>query len=196
MPSISSSQQPHVLGVKAIIDRLEATGVQLSKQTIRRGLYKAAVVIRDEARRKVPVKTGALKKSIIAQTRGTGFNPKNGKPTGHICVVTIDKKSFSLNKKRKAKGIKRVKGEKAYQKGQIYPRNYAHLVEYGTKPHSVGKGSKVKGGKQKGTKHPGARPKPFFRPALDTKSHEAMQTFEAYVRADVEKIASSKGAKK
>lgn len=38
-------------------------------------------------------------------------------------------------------------------------RKIAHLVEFGTAPHDQ---------PNRGVRHPGARPKPFFRPAFDT----------------------------
>ncbi len=40
---------------------------------------------------------------------------------------------------------------------------HAHLVEFGTEPHRVGKGL-----------HPGAAPRPFLRPAFDNKKEEAL----------------------
>jgi len=46
--------------------------------------------------------------------------------------------------------------------GQVYTRKkdgwYAHMVEYGTKPHWMPKRKWM---------HPGAKPKPFMRPAWD-----------------------------
>lgn len=49
---------------------------------------------------------------------------------------------------------------------------YSAYVEYGTKPHTAGKAGQVlrmeDGSIVRGPlKHPGSRPKPFFRPALD-----------------------------
>lgn len=58
------------------------------------------------------------------------------------------------------------------------PAFYAHLVEGGTKPHAVGKGSKLgRKGKadvgQTGKKHPGAKAQPFLKPAFESTKAEA-----------------------
>lgn len=78
----------------------------------------------------------------------------------------------------------------------------APWLEYGTDPHfisvddsqrdglsvrrvnqKVKQGSLVIGGQFVGTTvhHPGARPHPFLRPALDTKENEAMAAAQAYI---------------
>lgn len=44
-------------------------------------------------------------------------------------------------------------------------RKIAHLVEFGTAPHAQ---------PRRGIMHPGARPKPFFRPAFETTKGETM----------------------
>jgi len=43
---------------------------------------------------------------------------------------------------------------------------YAHLVEFGAKPHSLAKGARVAAGslQDRGPRHPGTRPQPFFFP--------------------------------
>jgi HK97 gp10 family phage protein len=207
MPPIATRQ--HVFGAREIIENLRAVGVNLSKSGIRRGLYASAAIIRDEARLRAPVRTGALRKSIVAQTRAAG-KFKNGKPTEHVAVVTIAKKAYARGKRGKARGVKRKQGQiMPYLRGQIYPRNYAHLVEFGTRPHAIGKGSdleitrgskrkgtrKTVAGPQKGRMHPGARPKPYFRPAFDTKLPAAEAAFKRVVMAEVEKATVRKLAK-
>lgn len=55
----------------------------------------------------------------------------------------------------------------------MVPKNYARLVEFGTAPHTVGAGDNrvVRPGhpkvRQFGPPHPGAKPKPFLRPAAE-----------------------------
>lgn len=51
---------------------------------------------------------------------------------------------------------------------------YAHMVEFGTKPHAIRKGGKVS--------HPGTSPRPFMRPALDSKSGEAVVAAGNYIK--------------
>jgi hypothetical protein len=94
-------------------------------------------------------------------------------------------------------GLIQVKGEGAY---------IAPWLEYGTSPHfisvddsqrqgmSVGRvnrslkaGSLIINGQFVGTTvfHPGARPHPFLRPALDSKEREAVAAAQSYINARV-----------
>lgn len=80
------------------------------------------------------------------------------------------------------------------------PYYYAHLVELGTKPHAVGKQSqrfKVRPtkqnpsgvpGMQRGGMHPGARPKPFLRPAVENNRAAMEAELERVVDAELERI--------
>jgi len=48
---------------------------------------------------------------------------------------------------------------------------YAHMVEFGTKPHIIGDGT-----------HPGVQAKPFMRPALDAQSQAAVVATGEYIK--------------
>ena len=48
---------------------------------------------------------------------------------------------------------------------------YAHMVEFGTKPHVIGDGT-----------HPGVQAKPFMRPALDAQSGAAIVAVGEYIK--------------
>lgn len=68
---------------------------------------------------------------------------------------------------------------------------YAHLVEFGAKPHFI-KASKAKalavgGGRLKSVHHPGARKHPFMRPALDATKQAAVLAFGQAVKAKLTK---------
>lgn len=52
-------------------------------------------------------------------------------------------------------------------------RKIAHLVEFGTAPHQQ---------PNRKRKHPGARPRPFFRPAFDAHSSEVLSELAQRVR--------------
>lgn len=54
----------------------------------------------------------------------------------------------------------------------------AHLVEFGTAPHMVGR-----------KMHPGARAKPFMRPALDENADEAVKRFGERLGPEIDKAA-------
>jgi HK97 gp10 family phage protein len=111
MPSVNDKI---VLNFRDVRKRLEDLPKKVVSKVVRRAIYAGATVIRDAAREKVPVETGALKKSIVAKA-----NTKRG---GEISAsVGVAKKRF-------------VKGKRAGR----YPRRYAHLVEFGT-AHSAPK---------------------------------------------------------
>lgn len=63
---------------------------------------------------------------------------------------------------------------------------YAHLVEFGTRPHVIkakpGKSMNVAGQPRKEVNHPGIVGKPFIRPAADTKFPEAVRAVVAKYR--------------
>lgn len=63
---------------------------------------------------------------------------------------------------------------------------YAHMVEYGTRPHTIApKRSAMQIGGQfvAGTvEHPGARPRPFMRPAADAQFSAAVAAVQKKVR--------------
>lgn len=172
----------YVLGLEDIRKNMLSLPKRLGNAVARRGLLAGAGVVRDEARRRAPQppaksnkgfsRTGALKKAIKSETRGV-FKDKSGKPTEHRAVVIIAKK-----------------GKKAGRS----VRAYAHFVEYGTRPHAVGKGSILepykrskKQKKQVGRMHPGTAAQPFMRPAFDTKKIEALHAIADKTREELAK---------
>lgn len=64
---------------------------------------------------------------------------------------------------------------------------YGHMVEFGTKAHRINpkraKALAIAGIAVRGVDHPGARPKPFMRPAFDSKSRAAIDAVAAQIRA-------------
>lgn len=71
--------------------------------------------------------------------------------------------------------------------------HYAHLVEFGTKPHLIpyGKNDPRRRGLSRGFRHPGTDPQPFIRPAFDSKKDEAVSIARDKLRAAV--LRSAKG---
>jgi HK97 gp10 family phage protein len=69
---------------------------------------------------------------------------------------------------------------------------YAHLVEFGTAPHEErpqnGRSLFFAGLARTVVHHPGASPKPFMTPALDTRAAEAVNTSAEYLRARLDKL--------
>jgi HK97 gp10 family phage protein len=167
-----------VLGLKDVQSRLLDLPRKVGMSVVRRNLYRGAVIIRDEARTLVAVRYGALQKSIAAQT------DRLGKERNVIVMrVLVLPNAFRLNEKSgRIKKQKRKKGERRYYRGEIYPRNYAHLVEFGTQPRPQGKGT-----------NPGVRPRPFMRAAFDLRKDEALDTIVRGIRDEV--INGAKGGR-
>jgi HK97 gp10 family phage protein len=68
----------------------------------------------------------------------------------------------------------------------------AHLVEFGTAAHTItaapGSALQLHGGQLvQSVEHPGARPKPFMRPALDSQTSTAVNASAHYIRARLAK---------
>jgi HK97 gp10 family phage protein len=60
---------------------------------------------------------------------------------------------------------------------------YAHLVEFGTKPHEVG-------GKYEGAEHPGTSPEPFFYPGYRAGRRRAKSRITRATKKAAQKVAS------
>lgn len=71
---------------------------------------------------------------------------------------------------------------------------YAHLIEFGTAPHTIrvreAKALRIgTGWSTREVEHPGARPYPFMRPALDEGTPEALEAMRVKLGKNVERIA-------
>jgi hypothetical protein len=69
------------------------------------------------------------------------------------------------------------------------PANVLHLLELGTQRHAVGKGEKRSLGirvNQTGGEHPGSRPFPMLRPAVEAKRAEAVAIAAAVLKRAIE----------
>ena len=95
-------------GLRDIVKKLEGLPPKVETRVVKVALYAGAVVIRDLARSRVPVNTGALKSRIIAKSkpirRGVFW-----------ASAGVAKGEFTT-------------GRRAGRQ----PRRYAHLVEFGT----------------------------------------------------------------
>lgn len=156
---------------REIVENLEKLGLTVKGNIIRNAMRAGAIVIRDEARKRVPIRTGSLKKAIGVKTAKTRPGSKNGPWIG---IVRIEKVAFDRNEKGKYKKVDRRvgRGTKRYRRGDIYPRNYDHLVEFGTKPHKIGK---------RGGMHPGTPARPYMRAALFAKKAAALEAIRQHM---------------
>lgn len=142
-----------IKGGKELDALLQQLPVEVETKILRNGLAAGANVIRDEARVLAPKKSGQMAKSIKT-------------------VRSVDKAGGQVVAKV------RLKGKHAF---------LGVWMEYGVLPHQIwvhsNKESLVINGVPIGKHvwHPGFAPKPFFRPAIDTKAEEAVQAVGNYL---------------
>lgn len=153
------SELRHVQGLAEIKRKLAEFPVRVEANVVRAALRAGAVVIRNEARGNVPVKSGLLKGTVRVSTFKKGAEL-------HATVKAGDPR-------------KRV--------------FYAHLVEAGTKAHEIRarKGGVLILGRRffvKSVAHPGAKAKPFMKPALAAGAGRALEAIAAKSRERLEKL--------
>jgi HK97 gp10 family phage protein len=84
---------------------------------------------------------------------------------------------------------------------RVVPSYYAHLVEKGTRAHSLNKGAKLgrKGkaniGQGTGKQHPGAKAKPFLGPAWESTKDQVGKVVTETIAAEVKKELRKNAAK-
>lgn len=150
----------NITGGKELAQFLQQLPVKLEKNIMRGALRAGAKVIADEAKINVPIQDGDLRRSIRVSS-----NAKRGR----------------VEAKAKAGG------KKAW---------YAAIVEFGAAPHIIkGKGGKMlKFTGRDGRKveiaqvsHPGFKPRPYLRPALDAKAKQSIVEVGNYIKARLTK---------
>lgn len=85
---------------------------------------------------------------------------------------------------QKVKAKARNGSEVRYVIGSYFHSGLLHLVEFGTQPHRQGQGD-----------HPGSRPQPFLRPAIDEGGGEAIDVFAKRIMEGVYQEGAKRRAK-
>ncbi len=144
------------------LDRVLATlPAKLEAKILRGAMRAGATVVLNEARARVPVKSGRLARTLRVTT-----SVRRGVVTARVTAGKLKK------------------GAKVF---------YAHMVEFGTGPHII----KARNAKRlrlhgnvfkKRVTHPGARKKPFLRPALDARSSAALDAVADYIRKRLDQV--------
>lgn len=161
-----------VKGLPEILKRLKALPEELRSRILSRAMRKGADLIREMAARMVPVRTGQLRDSILV--RQPSFRTHTN--------VTFNIAAHS---------------------------RIAHLVEFGTSAHPISPrtmGSRVgralrvammiQGHFVAGAvTHPGARPRPFMRPAFDQHADSVIAMVAHEVEKALAKVAAGVGGK-
>jgi HK97 gp10 family phage protein len=163
---MANSANVQIDGLKELYALLQDLPTKVEKNVMRGALRRGQTVFRDAAKALITDRTGALSKSV--RIRFKTKSEKRGWIRSHLIAGSKD----------------------AY---------YAHIVEFGSASYYTGKGKTVgkpytikgKNGRAlliaggnpvSSVTHPGARPKPFMRPAFDANNQRAINETAAYIR--------------
>ncbi|MCC6797718.1 MAG: HK97 gp10 family phage protein [Candidatus Hydrogenedentes bacterium] len=158
-------------GDKELIAKLNGLGGRVYRKVVARASRKAFAPVAKDAKAKAPKETGLLKKSM-------GVKQKRYPRAGRIITLVGPRTGFATDVT-----VNTPSGERTMRRD---PVKYAHLVEYGTAPHSI------KIGDGEPYQHPGGAPKPFMRPAFDNNESRAKQIMRSELAAGVVREAKSK----
>lgn len=175
-----------LLKAKVVVDTRGLAGLvtKAKERSITLRAVKAgARLVQADAKAAAPRRkgSGALRQSLgtkaVKGTRGS---------TVALAVVGARKKVV----KTLSRGNKSVR---------VVPAFYAHLVEKGTRPHAIGKGSKLgrKGkasGPQAGGMHPGAKAQPFLVPAWESNRSRAAEEAKKVLADEIQKAIAKAAA--
>jgi HK97 gp10 family phage protein len=157
--SYGYSDSIQITGLAELQTKLTAFGEKIANQVTQKALNEGANLIKDEAKRLAPEWEGYVNKD------GTIVLTHNLKVKG----VYIKIWAGNLKKNIKARNIRKT--EKGIKKAQTYVKQaeayYAKWVE----------------GIENGTSR--QTPKPFMRPAFETKKDEAVSLFEKYINEEI-----------
>lgn len=162
----------NVKGLKELNALLQSLPVKVEKNILRGAMRAGANVVKNEAKLLAPV----------------------GNPSGRNATLYGGYRGAlrdSIRVSGQAKGgnvIASVKaGGKTKAGADVY---YAHMVEYGTKPHVIEGPVVINGVFVGDISHPGTSPRPFMRPALDSKSGAAVVAAGDYIK---KRLATKEG---
>lgn len=167
------SELIHVTGMRELQEFLNTLPLKIQRNVMRGALRAGAKVIMQQAKAMAPVAApggNAKRKGGYAGALRDSIRIKTGSKRGSV-TATIT-----------AGGNK---------KADVY---YAQWVEFGTAAHRIKakKGGVLSfaGGAYEHVNHPGARPHPFMRPAMDASASDAVVAAAQYVK---ERLSSQQG---
>lgn len=196
--------QYRVEGFAELERKLRALGNETAGEALIPAIRAAGNVIRDEARRRAPVKTGRLRRSI-----GTRINKRLTQ--GAEAVIRVSRRAFygrfiELGAEQhviEPKGEKHVRAALRRLARKGHTRNAKvwdraldtatnEIAEIRARSHGLlanRESGEIFGGR---VRHPGTRPQPFLRPAIDVKGQAAIDTLRDRLMRNIEKIARSR----
>jgi len=165
-----------IQGGRELLAALSALPPKLAKGLMKRAAVAAAKVVRIAVQSKAPVRTGTLKRAVVARS-----SARLSTLTSAGVVISVTQGKWS-----------KKKGKRSAVKADAY---YARWVEFGHKIVARGKSKKGMTGLQKyGRKQNLAMrrkssskfvaPQPFMAPAFASSWQDALRAFESKARAD------------
>lgn len=161
-------------GLDDALKDLATLADKAQRRVLRKALKRAAKPIVKAVRERIPTKSKLLKKSIASKV----FAPTADQVTAEIAP----RAGFGETVTRPAEGEPHRHGAKTVKADPIL---YAHLVDGGTKPHAIGKGSRLKKKVQKGKEHPGTKGVKFMEKGWEAAQAEAEQIARDEITAGV-----------
>lgn len=164
------SEFVNVKGLSELQKFLDELPVKMERTIMRSALREGAKVILEEAKSNVAVKNGYLRDSLRVRTRS-----KRGVVTASITSEGVEPRNIPIwiEYGTNAHLIKVQEDEKPTRMTRHGPRK----LSMKTLNKMINRNSLVIGGRFIGpvVSHPGAKPMPFMRPALDSKAQEALK---------------------
>lgn len=155
-----------VTGFQQLRINIEILERKIGRGAMRVALTKASRLVVADAKRRVPVRTGTLKKSLRAKV-------KTYVRRGTVVAIIGPSRSVSAQVDFGSdKGIETLR-----------PSKYSHLVEFGTATKGVRYNPGI-------AREPGNSPKPFLRPALESTKEAARAKYAAELRPAIQQEAA------
>lgn len=166
------ARDENILGGRELDELLQTLPGKMQKNINRAGLRAGAVVLRDEAKRNVPVASGDLRNSVRVTSRARGAEVSVSVKAGNRIAyyarfVEYGTREHLVQVSDQDRGINRRTGR------QI------SLTTINRQRRSLAIGGNLIG---PSVQHPGARPKPFMRPAVDSALPRAIEAITAKIR--------------
>lgn len=162
----------HVKGMKELGEFLKTLEPKLRNNVMRAALRQGANVVKEAVVQNIPVAPA---------------NTENARLYGGYAGALRDSVRVGSRIRRDGKVVAYVRAGGKKGTRDVY---YAHMVEYGTKSHKIGKVGRLLwiNGRwvHAPVRHPGARPHPFMRPAADTTAQTATVAVGNKIRSILE----------
>jgi hypothetical protein len=189
-----------IQGMAELKVQLNAFERRIVSNALRNTMMQAGTPILQASRREAPKDNGALKKAL---RKRFWINKKEGRAG---VIVSVSQTSKTANKAHPQEG------KTAPNPRWFIPRNYLHMIVYGTAAHAISRGArmarkitrmvkgKLKTYKQKeksqaGKMHPGSKPNPFLERALQSSKSAALQIVREGMAQNLEKQIAKANAK-